>query len=183
MSLGGDGSTYAAYSQSCAYIKSYFGKSTDGFYYVNVTTIPAVSYVYCQLSTSPANMFLNGTSTALAATSCAAINMYYGLTTSGLYYINTPQQVYCDFTVSPVGQYTPGSSAVSTNPQSCRLLKIYFPSLATSVYWLYASGSSVQAYCDMSSGTGWTMIMKLGANQFCYGSAQWTNNQPYNPSK
>ena len=139
--------------------------------------------MYCQLSTSTATMFLNGTSSALAAASCTTIKSYYTITTSGLYYITTPQQVYCDMSANPPTTYTPGSSSVSTNPQSCRLLNIYFPTLTTNVYWLYASGSSTQAYCDMSSGSGWTMIMKLASNQFCYGDSKWTDNSPYNPSK
>jgi hypothetical protein len=36
-----------------------------------------------------------------------------------------------------------------------------------------------QVYCDMQNG-GWTLLMKLSAGDFCYGSARWTNGAEQN---
>src|SRR5690606_14633196 len=33
-----------------------------------------------------------------------------------------------------------------------------------------------QVYCS----DGWTAVLKLSANSFCYGSAQWTSATPFN---
>jgi hypothetical protein len=38
-----------------------------------------------------------------------------------------------------------------------------------------------QAYCDMLNG-GWTLLMKLSAGEFCYGSALWSDGVEHNPA-
>jgi hypothetical protein len=39
--------------------------------------------------------------------------------------------------------------------------------------------TSFQVYCDMQNG-GWTLLMKLSAGEFCYGSTLWTDGVEHN---
>lgn len=99
VSLGGDGSTLTTASVSCANIKANFGKTANGYYWLNMTGTPA-QYI-CAMSISAGTVMYDGSSTANAATSCEQIIQWYTNRTSGTFYLQGTGLVYCDFTISP----------------------------------------------------------------------------------
>ena len=99
VSLGGDGSTSVTSSATCENIKTNFGKITNGYYWLNVTSTPA-QYI-CAMSVGSGVVMLDGSSSTLAAESCAQIIQYYTNRTSGIYNLKNVGVVYCDFTVMP----------------------------------------------------------------------------------
>jgi hypothetical protein len=71
---------------------------------------------------------------------------------------------------------------------SCRALKTAQPDLEDGIYTIDADGEggagAFQVYCDMTTGEGgWTLVMKLSKNDFCYGSSKWTDASPLNADK
>jgi subtilisin-like proprotein convertase family protein len=67
---------------------------------------------------------------------------------------------------------------------SCKEIVTKLPASKSGVFWLKTAGAPYQAYCDMTTaGGGWTLVMKLSAGSFCYGSGNWTNGQPMNADK
>ena len=71
---------------------------------------------------------------------------------------------------------------VSPTPASCRAQKATNPSSADGIYTISpdgTSGNTFKVYCDMTTaGGGWTLVMKLGSNSYCYGSTNWTAKAP-----
>ncbi len=68
---------------------------------------------------------------------------------------------------------------------SCSQLKATFPGLADGVYWIDPNGGpttdAFEVYCDMTyDNGGWTLVMKLAAGDFCWGSGRWTDGAAYN---
>jgi len=180
VSLGSNGLTQIASSATCASAYTYFNQTTSMLYWVALSA-SVVDQVFCSMTTTGTLITTSGRYAAFPAASCDAIRTYYAAP-AGIYYIVSVGRVYCDTTQNPASTWTPGTSAASTNPISCKALKVMFPDLASGVYWLRTSGTNNQAYCDMSSGSGWTLIMKMGGNAMCWGSGIWTSGTAYNPT-
>ncbi len=71
---------------------------------------------------------------------------------------------------------------------SCKAIHASYPALSDGVYTIDPDGDGgtdpFQVYCDMTTdGGGWTLIMKLSKNEFCYGSTRWTDQTPRNADK
>jgi len=70
-------------------------------------------------------------------------------------------------------------------PASCVALHEGSPSLPSGTYVIDPDGGGPDApfavYCDMvTDGGGWTLVMKLSKNDFCYESERWTDEFGYN---
>ena len=91
----------------------------------------------------------------------------------------------------------PGATAVSdpsvirgtqANPGiSCTDIRNIRSPLTNGLYYIDPNGGSpgdaYQVYCDMTTNNGgWTLVMKLSKNDFCYGSSRWTDSSPFNES-
>lgn len=68
---------------------------------------------------------------------------------------------------------------------SCKTLHEEDPYLLSGVYKIDADGPGGQppfdVYCDMiTNGGGWTLVLKLSSNEFCYNSVRWTDQFPHN---
>ena len=81
---------------------------------------------------------------------------------------------------------------VETDPDcllvSCKALIADYPDLEDGLYSVDPDGDggadAFQVYCDMTTGDGgWTLVMKLSKNSFCYGSGNWTNSSAMNADK
>lgn len=76
-------------------------------------------------------------------------------------------------------------TAICVAPRSCRALLVANPASASGPYSIDADGVGPSqpfvAYCDMSGG-GWTLVLKLAAGDFCYGSLRWDEQAPLNES-
>jgi len=69
---------------------------------------------------------------------------------------------------------------------SCRKIKEDYPDTSDGVYTIepQGDGEPFDVYCDMTSdGGGWTLVLKLSKDQFCYGSPKWTDSSPHNEDK
>ena len=72
---------------------------------------------------------------------------------------------------------------------SCKAIKAAAAEAVDGVYTIDPDGvgageSPFQVYCDMTTGEGgWTLVMKLSKNSFCYGSGNWTNSSAMNADK
>lgn len=78
---------------------------------------------------------------------------------------------------------TPGCGATSAEPGvSCKEIFTRCGATTSTTYWVKGSGTTpINVYCDMSpSDGGWTLVMKLSAGDFCYGSSRWTDGTAYN---
>ncbi len=49
-------------------------------------------------------------------------------------------------------------------------IKTASPSSATGVYLLRMGSANITVFCEMLSDGGWTLVMKLAGNNFCYGA-------------
>ena len=87
----------------------------------------------------------------------------------------------CDTSCS--SSETCSASACEAEP-SCRQLLVDHPNAASGTYTIDPDGKGgaapFQVYCDMSIGSGYTLVLKLAADQFCFGSTRWTDDMPYN---
>jgi len=78
----------------------------------------------------------------------------------------------------------PGLGEESDNPGlSCKDL-LDNDVQESGVYWIDPDGGdhgdAFRAYCDMDNdGGGWTLVLKLSAGDFCYGSSNWTSRRPF----
>ena len=68
---------------------------------------------------------------------------------------------------------------------SCKGIKAKWPATVSGVYSVDPDGAGGEApfevYCDMTTeGGGWTLVLKLSKNEFCYGSGRWTDSQALN---
>ena len=106
--------------------------------------------------------------------------VYYNTAKHGLFICNG--KTYASFaTVVAGGKDKPG--------KSCKALLADGDATQSGLYWLDPDGDNgpgpaFQAWCDMTTdGGGWTLVMKLSAGAFCYGSGQWTDGKPVNADK
>ncbi len=49
-------------------------------------------------------------------------------------------------------------------------IKTASPSSATGPYRLRFTSANITVFCEMLSDGGWTLVMKLASNNFCYGA-------------
>jgi len=78
--------------------------------------------------------------------------------------------------------YRASGESAALAAASCKAIRDAGGSIGSGTYWLIPDGSTTfEAYCDMSgAGGGWTLVMKLSSNQFCYGSGRWTDSSALN---
>ncbi len=106
--------------------------------------------------------------------------VYYNTAKHGLYICNG--KTFAAFaTLAAGGKDNPGTS--------CKALKASGDVAKSGVFWLdpdgdVGPGAAFPAWCDMTTdGGGWTLVMKLSAGSFCYGSSNWTSGKPVNADK
>ena len=85
------------------------------------------------------------------------------------------------------GCASPGESK-ETALASCKALLAANKDAKSDVFWIDPNGGAtddaMQVYCDMTTdGGGWTLVMKLSAGSFCYGSGNWTASSTVNADK
>ncbi len=75
------------------------------------------------------------------------------------------------------------NNSVCAFPVSCADLHRRRPTAPSGIYEIDTDGAGTaaafQVYCDMTTdGGGWTLVMKLGAGEFCYNNPNWTSLAP-----
>ena len=133
------------------------------------------------LGTEASNMRLqNATADPMPCSKDTLGLVYYNTAKHGLFICNG--KTYAAFATLAMGSKDkPGPS--------CKAIMASGEAKGSGVYWLDPDGDAGQgapfaAWCDMSTdGGGWTLVMKLSAGSFCYGSANWTNGNALNADK
>ena len=122
----------------------------------------------------------NATSDPMPCTKDTLGLVYYNTAKHGLFICNG--KAYASFaTLAAGGKDNPG--------KSCKALLAGGEATTSGVYWLDPDGDggagvAFPVWCDMTTdGGGWTLVMKLSAGAFCYGSVAWTDGKPVNPDK